>query len=136
MKQPLQNAKRWLREAEATLKQAEQSYYNKAYNLTCFLAEQTAQKALKAVMYLDGARMIIIHSVAELIKEISTQHPEFSALFNDGAKLDQHYLSSRYPDAVPEPAIPSEIYIEDQAKETLAIAKRILDASRSAIVVQ
>ncbi len=121
MKNPKQNAQRWFKEASNTLQQAKRTFQQKDYNLTCFLAEQTTQKALKAVLYGEGERFINIHSIAELIKTVAFRHPDFSALLDKGAKLDQYYLSTRYPDAIPEPAIPSEIFSEDQAKEALEI---------------
>ena len=134
MKQPRRNAQRWIREAENTLRQAEQVCATDAYNLACFLAEQAAQKSLKAVLYLDGARWIPLHSVAELTKEISKKRPEFSSLLAAGGKLDQYYLSTRYPDAVAEPAIPSEIFTEDQARDAVGLARNIFETSKSLIV--
>ncbi len=133
MKNSKQNAERWLRDAERTLEQAAKNIEIKAYNVACFLAEQSAQKFLKAVLYFDGARFITIHSINKLIEEVSKIHPEFLPLMAEGSKLDQYYLSARYPDAVAEPAIPSEIFIEDQAKAAVLIAEKIFKASRSVI---
>lgn len=133
MKNPKQNAERWLKEANYTFRQAGQTCDAGAYNLTCFLAEQTAQKSLKAVLYFDGARFITIHSVAELIKEVSKNHPEFLELKNRGAILDQYYLSTRYPDAVPEPAVPAELFGEKQAKEAIEIAKKIFNTCEAVV---
>jgi len=135
MKESKQNAQRWLREAEKTWQQAQRAGGQKDYNLACFLAEQSAQKSLKAVLYGDGVRFINIHSVAELLKLISQTHPEFSQLSELGVKLDQYYLTTRYPDAVPDPAIPSEIFIKDQADEALFISEKILILSRSLIAL-
>ena len=134
MKNSKQNAERWLRQSENTLRQAKRTYeQGDAFNFACFLSEQTAQQALKAVLYLDGARFINIHSIAELIKEISKKRSEFSSLFEQGVKLDQYYLSTRYPDAVAEPAIPSEIFTKDQAKEAVSIAQGIFGVSQNLI---
>lgn len=133
MKDHKQNARRWLREADNTLKQARHALESHDYNLVCFLAEQAAQKALKAVLYGDGTRFINIHSITELLKTIAATRAEFLEMLDRGAKLDQYYLSSRYPDAVPEPAIPSELFIKEQAEEAVAIAQAILGASASFI---
>lgn len=129
MKDSKRNAERWLREAENTLQQARHSLTHADYNLVCFLAEQASQKALKAVVYSDGARFITIHSIAELLKTAGCTHSSFLILLDQGSKLDQYYLSSRYPDAVPEPAIPSELFIKDQAEEAISIAQTIFTAS-------
>ncbi len=133
MKQPRQNALRWLRDAENTLRQAELNSHWEAYNVACFLAEQVAQKALKAVRYLDGARFISIHSVFELIREISEKRPEFLPLRDQAGILDQYYLTTRYPDAVAPPAIPSEIFTKQQAEDALCIARSILEMYQSLI---
>lgn len=133
MKNSRGQSERWLRDAEHTLRQAERTLGDDSYNWVCFLAEQACQKSLKAVQYFDGARFITIHSIAELLKQVAVQHPEFSKFSAQGVKLDQYYLSSRYPDAVAEPAIPSEIFVEEQAEEALAIARRIFEASRRVI---
>lgn len=134
MKKPKENAKRWLREAEHTLAQAEQTYKNKIWNLVCFLSEQTAQKALKAVLYYNGERFINIHSIVELVREAATKHPELIKFARDGGILDQYYLSSRYPDAVAEPAIPAEIFVDKQAGDSIKIAKKIFEKCKRIIV--
>lgn len=134
MKNAKQNAERWIREAEYTLRQAERNCREGSYNLACFLSEQTAQKALKAVLYFDGVRFINIHSVTELAKEASGTHQEFSSLMSEGSRLDQYYLSARYPDAVPEPAIPAEIFTKNQAEEAVEMARKIFEACRGLIL--
>jgi|SRR3989344_4691775 len=133
MKNSAENARRWLREAENTLRQARHAVEQKEYSLACFLAEQTSQKALKAVLFWDGARLVAIHSIAELLKNNSLIHKEFSKIIDQGGRLDQYYLSSRYPDAVPEPSIPSELFGKDQADEAVVIATTIFDFSRAII---
>ncbi len=133
MKKPAETGDRWLREAAHTLQQAKLVYKNKIYNVTCFLAEQACQKALKAVLYFEGARFITMHSIAELLKEVSKKHPELSRFIAQGGHLDQYYLSSRYPDAVAEPAIPSEIFDDEQAAKALSIAEEIFMACKKLV---
>lgn len=133
MKNPKLNAYRWLRQSEYDLKQARKNLEDKSYAYACFFAEQSAQKALKAILYLNGARFINLHSIKELLKEVSIKHGEFKELVDDGAKLDQYYLSARYPDAVPEPAIPAELLVWDQAREAIEIAEKIYKKSEKII---
>ena len=133
MKQPRQNALRWIRDAENTLRHAELNCQWEAYNVACFLAEQVAQKALKAVLYLDGARFISTHSVSELIREASQKRPGLLPLRAQAVILDQYYLTTRYPDAVAAPAIPSEIFTKEQAEDALRIARTIFERCRALI---
>jgi len=133
MKNPKETAQRWIKSAEDSLRQAKSNLQGNEYDLACFLAEQTCQKALKAVRYFDGARFIATHSIAVLIKKVTEKYPEFSAMISRGAKLDQYYLSSRYPDAVAEPATPSEIFLQEQAEEAIEIAQKIFELCNSKI---
>ena len=129
MKNSKQNGLRWLRDAEVTLTQAQKiAAVDHTANVVCFLAEQACQKALKGVLYSDGARQVAIHSIAELAKQVGERHPEILTLREEAATLDQYYLSSRYPDAIAEPAIPAEIFTEDQARRAVAIAREVLEA--------
>jgi HEPN domain-containing protein len=134
MKYPKDDARRWLREAEVTLAQAEEAVRDKFYNLACFLAEQTAQKALKAVLYLWGARQITIHSITELAQTLSAKDKKFEKFVPLGKQLDKYYILTRYPDAVPGPTIPSEIYTEEEACEAVQIAKEIFGACQNLII--
>ena len=133
MKNSKRNAERWLRDAGRTLEQARKNIAIQEYNVACFLAEQAAQKSLKAVLYDDGLRFINMHAIRTLIADVSKKHPTFSQLSERGGILDQYYLSARYPDAVTEPAIPAEIFIKDQAEEAARIAQAIFEASRNIV---
>ncbi len=130
MKQPLLNAHRWLRQAEHDLEQAEKSAAGGAYAYPAFFSEQSAQKALKAFLFKSGKRAVPIHSVGELAREASRVEEAFEALIGKGARLDRHYLASRYPDALPEPAIPFESYTQEDAEEALTLARDFLDLAR------
>ncbi|OFW00476.1 MAG: hypothetical protein A3G20_07460 [Acidobacteria bacterium RIFCSPLOWO2_12_FULL_59_11] len=133
MKQPLPNARRWLRQAEYDFEQAKKSAADGAYSYAAFFSEQAAQKALKAVLFKSGKRQVTIHSLAELAREASRLEKAFELLIEEGARLDRHYLASRYPDALPEPAIPSESYSKKDAEEALAQAQEFLSLARKLI---
>jgi HEPN domain-containing protein len=134
MKLPVQRGQRWLADARNTLFQAQRvAADERLANVACFLAEQSCQKALKAILYFEGARFVTIHSITELLKQIGKDHPELLALREGGAVLDQYYLSSRYPDAVAEPAIPTELFGKAQAEQAVAIAQGIVGAAGTII---
>jgi HEPN domain-containing protein len=133
MKNSKENSLRWLRQAEYDLGEAEKLFGIQDYAYTCFFAEQSAQKSLKAFLINKGKRFINIHSVGELSKEASIINNLFSPLIDLGKKLDRHYLSARYPDALPPPAIPSESYVKDEAEEAIAIARKIFETAKSLI---
>lgn len=133
MKNALRNASRWLRQAHYDLVQAERLLQDGVYSYAAFLAEQSAQKSLKAFLLSRGRRFIAIHSVGELAKEAAALEDRFAPLVDQGRRLDRHYLTSRYPDALPEPAIPAEAYVREDADQAVEIARAIFAAASEAI---
>ena len=133
MKNSLANAVRWLRQAEYDLAQANRLLDDGVYSYAAFFAEQSAQKSLKAFLIGRGARFVAIHSVGELAKEAAALDGKFSPLIDPGKRLDRHYLISRYPDALPEPAIPAEAYVREDAVEAVAAAKAIFETASGLI---
>ena len=61
------------------------------------------------------------HSVAEIAKALDIN----DEILNAGRRLDQYYITARYPDALPSGA-PFELFTPDQAKEALGFAERVL----------
>jgi HEPN domain-containing protein len=133
MKNSNLNTQRWVKEAETDLKMSELSFEKKIYNMTCFHCEQAVQKILKAFLYFKGERFINIHSPKILAENCKKYDDEFSLWIEKCAEFDKYYISTRYPDAVPYPATPSEIYTEKEAKEALNIAKQIYKFVKSKI---
>lgn len=131
MKNARRNAARWLRQARYDIEQAERLLHQEVYPYAAFLAEQAAQKALKAFLIAQGRRYVMIHSVAELARQAGAYDAAFTELIDSGRRLDRHYLTSRYPDALPEPAIPAEAYVREDAVEALAAGRAIVDAVSS-----
>ena len=133
MKHPKENSLRWLRQAEYDLKQAKKLLTDKVFAYSAFFAEQSAQKSLKAFLILKGKRFITTHSVGELAKEAASFDVKFAPFVEGARRLDRHYLASRYPDALPEPAIPAESYVASDAEDAVAIAAKIFEGSKSRI---
>lgn len=134
MKNIKAEAMRWLEQAEHDLDAAKKNLeILKFYSDTCFLAEQAAQKALKAFLYFKGKRYVLIHSVAALVEAILEYDKEFEPLIKYGRKLDQYYIPTRYPDALAPPAIPFETYAKEQAEEALKYAQEIFNLIKGKI---
>lgn len=133
MKRPKENGLRWLKQAEHNFIVTKTNLENNYFSDTCFMAEQTAQVALKAFLYYKGERFVNIHSVISLIKKAGEYDKDFIALIDLASKLVQYYIPTRYPDALGGDAIPAEVYIREQAEEALEIARKILDLAKSKI---
>ena len=63
-----EEARRWLAQAENDLAFTEHSMRGGFHAQACFHAQQVAEKAVKAVHSLRGARVVISHSVAGLLE--------------------------------------------------------------------
>ena len=130
MKKAKETGLRWLKQAEHNFKVTKRHLKENDFSDTCFMAEQTAQVALKAFLYFRGERFVNIHSITELVRKSSEFAQDFASLLTGASKLDQYYIPTRYPDALAGNIIPAEAYKEEQAKEALGIAQKILDLAK------
>lgn len=128
MKDNKAQAARWSRQAEYDLKEAERCLEDESFAYACFFAEQAAQKSLKSFLIARGRRQVNIHAIGELLKEAAKFDGLFNNLVSLGQRLDRYYLASRYPDALPDPAIPAESYGPDEGREAVEIARKIFSA--------
>lgn len=126
-------ASRWLRQAEEDLDAAQKSadILGKHY-LACFLAQQAAEKALKAVFYARGAQSVRGHSVAELCTAAEEIDPDLAAMRPRLAKLDRYYIPTRYPNGL-SGGHPFEAFDVRDSSEAVQLASEALDAARRRI---
>lgn len=130
---PREEALRWLEEAEFDLKAARDAAQDGNYNWACFIAQQAAEKAVKAVRIQRDEDVAHIHSVAALIRGDRRRRlmplKEMASLLSEAQELDHHYIPSRYPNSVPF-GLPHEFYNQEKADLCLQYARRILQAAR------
>ncbi|MCM8792842.1 MAG: HEPN domain-containing protein [Candidatus Omnitrophica bacterium] len=121
----LKEAWRWLKQAERDFMDACFVLSGRRYNLCCFLAQQSAEKALKAYLYAKGNEEVWGHSVAELCADAYKIDKDFRKIKRQSNSLDKYYIPTRYPNGLPG-GIPSEVYQRQDAKEALTKADRII----------
>lgn len=121
-----QEADRWLRQAQHDLRAAEVNRQAEFPEIACFLAQQAAEKALKAYLYAQGERVVIGHATHLLIRQCAQYDQAFDALRDACRYLDQYYISTRYPNGLPG-GIPHEVFTDAQAQEALVRAGQVLD---------
>ena len=136
MKKPLETAKRWLVQAEYSLSMMHSLLEGGFWAGACFQVEQTAQLALRAFLYWRGRRFVTIHSIRALALECGKEDAQFLAFENYGIILDRYYLGTRYPDVLPDPAIPFESFIQQEARQALNYASEIVGLVRAQIPTQ
>lgn len=126
----MKRALAWFKQAQNEYKWGELSCNAGFYAQTCYISQQVAEKALKSIAYFRGATSIKSHSVKGIAEEleINGQLAEFAK------KLDLYYISTRYPDALPDNAVPAESFSQGQAKEALEMAKVFLDKAGREVI--
>jgi HEPN domain-containing protein len=119
-------ALRWLKQAEKDLSSARNSLESGDYEWACFQSQQSAEKALKAVLYARGFRKILSHALYELVHELEPVGRGFASLKKAAKVLDSVYISSRYPNGIAGNLIPGEYYEQEDAEECISCAGLIL----------
>jgi HEPN domain-containing protein len=132
MRQPEAEARRWLAQAESDLAFAEVGVRAGFFAQACFICQQAGEKALKALHYRHGARMVPGHSLVELLHDLLSERPELDDLRDAARQLDQYYIPTRYPDSLPG-GIPAEAFTSAQATEAVAYASRFVVSARAAL---
>jgi HEPN domain-containing protein len=112
----------WLSSAHEDLLWGEDSFAGGHFSQTCFIAQQIAEKSLKALAYFRKYDLVKSHSVRKLAEEL-----EINGDLREPCRiLDQYYITARYPDALPE-GTPGESFTGGQAAQALEYARNILD---------
>ncbi len=124
------DAKLWLRQASDDYRFARVAVAGRFYAQGCFIAQQVAEKAVKAVHYHLSARAVIGHSIQALLRRLNARAGVTAELLSLGGQLDQYYVSTRYPDALPGIA-PSDAFSRDQARAAVRSAGKILQWARA-----
>lgn len=120
-------AQDWFRQAERDLEQARASREDGRHEWACFAAQQSAEKAVKA-MHLALAQEAWGHVVARLLRELAFEAP--ASLIDRGRVLDNFYVATRCANGHPEGA-PFEHYGKLQSDEAIVHAGEILEFVRA-----
>jgi HEPN domain-containing protein len=119
----------WLRQAEKDLLHAKKSLEMQDYEWSCFSAQQSAEKALKALYdFLAGEAWG--HSVTKLLKELPFKVD--IDLINKGIYLDKMYIPARYPNGF-ETGAPCDYFNDKDAKEAICYAEDIFSFVKTKI---
>ncbi len=114
MKQEVQN---WLKQAREDLDTAKYLLDGKKYKQCSFYSQQAAEKGLKGLLILKTRKLIKIHDLVKLAKEVDLDEK----LISSCEKLNAVYIDSRYPD------IGHSKYTRKEAEDDVAIAEKVLE---------
>jgi len=120
---------RWLEQADADRRGAQLLFDGASYHLACFIAQQVAEKALKAFLYAQGEEYVIGRSVEALSRWAAEIDADFEELSRAVAPLDGYYIPTRYPNSLPD-SIPARVYTRVVADEALRMADQVLHVVR------
>lgn len=120
----MERSRDWMDQAEGDLEHAQSDMERGFYEWACFSSQQAAEKAVKAVFQKMGAEAWG-HSVTDLLKELSKEHPVPEELVNEALELDKAYIPTRYPNAHPSGS-PRTRYTKGEARRLTNYAEKIL----------
>jgi len=116
----------WIGEANWDLENAKILFEHDRFNTVVFHSQQAAEKAVKALLYhnkINGWGHSI-HSLLAKYKEIKNEN--FDDIERMALSLDKHYITTRYPDALPNIA-PHKAYNKQEAEIAIIQATNIID---------
>ncbi|MEW6751883.1 MAG: HEPN domain-containing protein [Candidatus Latescibacterota bacterium] len=117
-------SERWLGFAREDLRMAELALQEDIYNQVCFHCQQCAEKAIKALLLLQGRTPPRTHKLADLLALLAPNPFEASL---EVLLLDRFYIPTRHPDALPG-VLPEGLPIREDALESLAAARLVFAA--------
>jgi HEPN domain-containing protein len=106
----------WFRKAQSDLRKVELLMNGKEYDGALFYAQQSAEKALKALHIFNGFGLIKTHELPSMCKKLKAP----DNVLRCAIYLNPFEKLSRYPDEE------DVLFNEDSAKEALRLAKEVL----------
>jgi len=123
-------AERWLKTARGDLETAKILSENSRYAHSCFHSQQSGEKAMKAIWYFLDADPWG-HSIKKLLTDLEAvdinAYSKVKNLEKSAVILDRFYITTRYPNGLPE-LTPEEAYLKEDAESCLQHAEMIIKA--------
>jgi HEPN domain-containing protein len=93
-------AARWLKQAEADLKVARDSKNSINFESCCFKEQQSAEKALKVLLYNNAYNSLTSHSVKLILIKKRNIYYDFLNISEEARLLDAYYIQTHYPNGL------------------------------------
>jgi len=117
-----------MRQAESDLKKAENDLKTGDWDSAAFWSQQTAEKALKAIL-INAGKVYRGHDLLGIGESLKLElEIDIDSILKDLRELTIHYTISRYPNAAN--ALPMELYDEEKARGLVEMARRVLKWSK------
>ncbi|OPX64087.1 MULTISPECIES: HEPN domain-containing protein [unclassified Methanoregula] len=115
----------WMKQAKRDLDMAKNARDAGFHEWACFIAQQAAEKAVKAVYQAKGGSAIG-HGIGSLLRGLSERKIEVPEGIRRAAKkLDGFYIPSRYPDGMAE-GTPADHFDSEDADDAIRSAGEVV----------
>jgi len=120
-----ERSKDWINQVVKDLKAAEGLVEHESFEWACFVAQQAAEKALKAVFQRLNAA-VWGHSVYDLLRILAETRTVDEDLSHSARLLDKYYVPTRYPNGF-DVGSPYEYFTNKDADDAIVHSRRILE---------
>ena len=114
----------WMKQAKKDLLVAKKLAQDEVYEWSCFIAQQAAEKSIKAVYQKLGGTAWG-HSLRELLEGLRDHADVPDSIRRDAGMLDRFYVPARYPDGFLRGA-PCEYFTKEDTGDAISGAGRII----------
>ena len=91
----------WIDAASDDLDMARLALGNGYWSHVCFLSQQVVEKSLKSLFLVEGKVYPKTHKLMDLLTNLGNLAKEIKGFKAEIKVLDEYYLATRYPDAIP-----------------------------------
>ncbi len=103
----------WMKQAKRDMEMAGKARESGYYEWTCFISQQAAEKAVKAVYQAKGGSALG-HGIGALLRGLKDEGLSIHEGIRKAAKnLDGYYIVSRYPDGMTQGTPADHLDLED-----------------------
>ena len=120
-----ERSKDWINQAKRDLEAAEGLLNQGSFEWSCFVAQQAAEKAVKAVIQRLNA-VAWGHSVFELLSILAKRLEIDKELLDCARALDRYYIPTRYPNSFASGS-PYEYFTREEAKNATICSRRVIE---------
>lgn len=119
-----ERSKDWIKQAQRDLDSARSQMKDGFFEWACFIAQQAAEKAAKAVYQKMGAE-VWGHSVSDLLKGLQEKLDISNELMDKARGVDRFYIPARYPNSWAS-GIPGDYINEKDAEDAISDSEKII----------
>jgi len=119
-----ERSKDWMNQAKRDLHTAQGLLDQRSFEWSCFVAQQAAEKAVKAVVQKLNA-VAWGHSLSELLSILAKRVEVDKGLLDCARALDKYYIPTRYPNSF-DSGSPYQYFSKEDAENAIVCSGRII----------